>query len=123
MNDTSMDFPTEVERNTCSCYLFRLTCNCGFSKKAKKFTCSSTNPENSGKRYYGCLDRYSSSEDSHNFFVWEHEIKHGKFVKCECGDLCKRIIISKKGYLPVHKFVCINRFNKVYSGCQVFKDH
>ena len=118
-----MDFPTEVERNTCSCYLFRLTCNCGFSKKAKKFTCSSTNPENSGKRYYGCLDRYSSSEDSHNFFVWEHEIKHGKFVKCECGDLCKRIIISKKGYLPVHKFVCTNRFNKVYPDCQVFKDH
>ena len=118
-----MDFPTEVERNTCSCYLFRLTCNCGFSKNAKQFTCSSTNLENSEKRYYGCPDRYSSSEDSCNFIVWEHEIEHGKFVKCECGDLYKRIMISKMGYLPVNKFVRINRFNKVYSGCQVFKDH
>ena len=67
MNDTLMDFPTEAERNTHRCCLFQLTCNCGFSKKAEKFTCSSTNPENSGKRYYGCPDRYSYSEDSCNF--------------------------------------------------------
>ena len=123
MNDTLIEFPTKADRETYECLLFRQTCNCGFSKKVKKFTCSSTNTENPGKKYYGCLDRYGSSENSCNFFVWEHEIEHGKYVTCQCGDLCKKINISKKGFLPVYKFVCINRCNKLYPGCKVYKDH
>ena len=122
MNDTLMDFPTQADRDTYDCSLFRLTCNCGSSKKVKKFTCSLTNRENAGKKYYGCLDRYSSLDESCNFFAWEHEIEHGKFVTCECGDLCKKVNVSKKGVLPVYKFVCINRHNKLYPGCKHFED-
>ena len=122
MNDILMDFPRQVDRETYECSLFRLTCNCGASKKAQKFTCSSTNLMNSGKRYYGCADRYTSSEESCNFFVWESEIEHGKYVTCDCGNLCKKINISKKGLLPIHKFVCINRSNKLSPGCKIWKD-
>ena len=122
MNDTLMDFPTQADRDTYSCSLFQLTCNCGFSKRAKKYTCPLTNLENPGKKYYGCVDRYSNSENSCNFFVWEREIEHGNFIKCECGQLCKKINIKQKGLLPVHKFVCVNRNNKLHPGCSVFKD-
>ena len=123
MNDTLMDFPTQADRHTYDCSLFRLTCNCGSSKTVTKFTCSVSNPENSGKKYYGCPDRYSSSDESCNFFVWENEIEHGKFVTCQCGDLCKKVNISKKGFLPVYKFVCINRHNKLFPGCKYFEDN
>ena len=54
--------------------------------------------------------------------VWETEIEHGKFFKCQCGQLCKKINIKKKVMLPVHKFVCINQNNKLHPGCKVFKD-
>ena len=122
MNDILMDFPTQVDRSTYECCLFRLTCNCGASKKVQKFTCSSTNSVNGGKKYYGCADRYTSSNESCNFFVWESEIEHRQYVTCECGNLCKKINISKKGLLPVQKFVCINRSNKLHPGCKVWKD-
>ena len=121
-NDTLMDYPTQADRNTYSCCLFRLTCNCGCSKRAKKYTCSEKNKQNAGKRYYGCSNRYSISEDSCNFFVWESEIEHGQYVKCECGQLCKKINVSQKGLLPIYKFVCINRNNKLHPGCSVYND-
>ena len=123
MNDTLMDFPTQADRQTYECSLFRLTCNCGSSKKAKKYSCSASNTENPGKKYYGCPDRYGSSQDSCNFFVWENEIEHGQYITCQCGDLCKKINVNKKGFLPVYKFVCVNRYNKLHPGCKVYKEN
>ena len=35
-NDTLMDYPTQADQQTYRCSLFRLTCNCGLSKKVKK---------------------------------------------------------------------------------------
>ena len=35
-NNILMDFPTERDRQTYECELFRLTCNCGFSKQVTK---------------------------------------------------------------------------------------
>ena len=121
MNDTLMDFPTQDDRDTYSCSLFRLTCNCGCSKKAETYTCSLNNPENGGRQYYGCRDQYSNSEDSCNFFVWQNEIEHRKFVKCDCGQLCKRVNTNKSGLSPSYKFVCINRSNKLHPGCKVYR--
>ena len=103
MNHTLMDFPTKEDRETYNCALFRLTCNCGCSKKAEKYTCSLNNRENAGKQYYGCPDRYSNSTDSCNFFVWQSEIEHGKFVTCECGQLCKKVNIKKYGLKPTDR--------------------
>ena len=122
MNDTLMDYPTQADRDTYDCCLFRLTCNCGSSKKAVLYTCSSLNIENAGKKYYGCCNKYVLSEESCNFFVWQKEIEHNCFVKCKCGQLCKKVNISRKGLLPVFKFVCINRNNKYHQGCNVFLD-
>ena len=70
-NDTYMDFPTQSDRETYSCLLFRLTCNCGLSKRVHMYTCAETNPKNPGKRYYGCVDKYNNSNMSCNFFVWD----------------------------------------------------
>ena len=122
MNCIYMDFPTRRDRESYDCTLFRMTCNCGCSKRVKKYTCSMNNSDNAGRRYYGCSDRYSNSHDSCNFFVWESEIEHEKYITCECGDLCKKVNISEKGLLPVFKFVCINRYNKVNPGCKIFLD-
>ena len=61
-NDTLMDFPTQTDRNTYCCSLFRLTCNCGCSKRAKKYTCSNKNKENGGKCYYGCSNSTQSQK-------------------------------------------------------------
>lgn len=122
MNDVVMDFPTARCRDSYECSLFKLTCNCGFSKKAKKYTCSESNTENRGRRYYGCVDKYSTNVESCNFFVWENEIEHQTYLKCDCGILCKKINISKKGLLPVYKFVCVNKNNKYHQGCYVSKN-
>ena len=122
MNDTLMDYPRQVDRDTYSCCLFRLTCNCGCSKKALKYTCSESNTKNGGKVYYGCPDRYRNSDDSCNSFVWKSEVEHGVYMKCQCGQLCKKVNISRKGSLPVFKFVCINRNNKLHQGCNVYMD-
>ena len=56
------------------------------------------------------------------FFVWESEVEHHRYIKCECGTLCKKVNVSKKGLLPVFKFICINRYNKVHPGCKVYLD-
>ena len=122
MNDTLMDYPRQVDRDTYSCCLFRLTCNCDCSKKALKYTCSQNNPENGGKVYYGCPDRYRNSDDSCNFFVWKSEVEHGTYVKFQCGQLCKNVNISRKGFLSNFKFIYINRNNKVHHGCNVYMD-
>ena len=37
MNNTLMDYPTQADRQSYQCSLFRLTCNCGLSKKVKKY--------------------------------------------------------------------------------------
>ena len=122
MNYIYMDFPTKRDQESYECTLFRMTCNCGCSKQVKKYTCSMNNSENAGRRYYGCSERYTSSHDSCNFFVWESEIEHEKYITCECGTLCKKVNISQKGFLPVFKFVCINRHNEVNPGCKTFLD-
>ena len=122
MNHVVMDFPTQRDRETYECSLFKLTCNCGFSKKAKVYTCSESNKVNGGQRYYGCVDKYSTSIQSCNFFVWEREIEHKMYEICDCGILCKRINICQKGMEPVFKFVCVNRNNKYHPGCYVFRD-
>ena len=122
MNDTLMDYPTEADRETYDCCLFRLTCNCGSSKKAALYTCSRMNDEHAGKKYYGCCNKYVRSEESCNFFVWQKEIEHNHFVKCKCGQLCKKVNVSSGDLLPVFKFVCINRSNKYHQGCNVFLD-
>ena len=122
MNHMVMDFPTQRDRETYQCSLFKLTCNCGYSKRVKNYTCSESNKVNVGRRYYGCVDKYSTSVESCNFFVWENEIEHHKYQTCDCGILCKRINISKKAMMPVYKFVCVNRNNKFHPGCQVFRD-
>ena len=122
MNHVVMDYPTQLDRETYACSLFKLTCNCGFSKRVKNYTCSEFNKENAGQRYYGCEDKYSTSVHSCNFFVWEREIEHQAYEICDCGILCKRINISKQGLVPVYKFVCVNRNNKYHPGCNVFRD-
>ena len=71
---------------------------------------------------YGCSGRYTDSQDSCNFLVWESEIEHQKYIRCECGTLCKKVNISQKGLSPVFKFICINRYNKVHPGCKVYID-
>ena len=122
MNYTYMDFLTRKDRETYDCTLFQLTCNCGCSKQVVKYTCSQNNTVNAGRRYYGCSDRYTDSQDSCNFFVWESEIEHEKYITCECGRLCKKVNVSKEGLLPVFKFICIDRYNKMYPGCKVYID-
>ena len=121
-NDTLMDYPTKRDRETYSCSLFRLTCNCGLSKRVKLFTCSETNLRNRGKRYYACIHRYSKENESCNFFVWADELEHDSYTKCDCGNLCKKVNVSSDGTLPVHKFVCVNRGNKSYVGCKTYLD-
>ena len=122
MNNTLMDYPTQRDRQTYRCCLFRLTCNCGLSKKVKKYICSEKNEKNKGKYYYACNNRYGKSSESCNFFVWEHEIDHESYVTCKCGVLCKKINISADGLLPIYKFVCINRGNKYHKGCNCYSD-
>ena len=122
MNNMVMKFPTTRDQHTYECSLFKLTCNCGYSKKLKKYTCSHTNLENGGRKYYGCVDKYSRNTTSCNFFVWENEIEHQTYQTCKCGILCKRINISKKGSVPTFKFVCVNGQNKTHQGCNAFYD-
>jgi len=122
INNTLMDYPTQADRQTYQCSLFRLTCNCGLSKQLKKYKCSETNQTNRGKWYYACVDRYCNSAESCNFFVWEHELEHDSYVTCKCGTLCKKINTSKDGFLPVYKYVCINRSNKYHKGCNFYSD-
>ena len=69
MNNTVMKFPTETDQSSYECILFMLTSNCGYSKRVKKFTCSHHNPENAGKEYFGCKDRYSSFGIGCSFFL------------------------------------------------------
>ena len=124
MNDTMMKFPTEIDRCTYECCMFMLTCNCGYSKRVKKFTCSHRNPENAGKQYFGCMDRYSSSGVGCNFFVWAKELEHHQFKKCKCGKLCKRIQIDKDKCPSStrYKYVCVNRSDKYIDGCDTYED-
>ena len=68
MNYTFMDFPSRKDRESYDSTLFKMTCNCGCSKQVKKYSCSKSNAANAGRRYYGCEDRYTSSQDSCNFF-------------------------------------------------------
>ena len=117
-----MDFPTQFDRETYSCLLFRLTCNCGLSKRVHMYTCAETNPTNPGKRYYGCVDKYNNSNMSCNFFVWCEEVEHETYQKCECGRICKKVNISGEHLLPVFKYVCVNKGNKYHPGCKVFID-
>ena len=102
MNHMVMDFPTQRDRETYQCSLFKLTCNCGYSKRVKNYTCSESNKVNVGQRYYGWVEKYSTSIDSFNFFVWENEIEHHTYQTCYCGILCKRINISKNGIVPMY---------------------
>ena len=44
MNDTMMKFPTEIDWCTHEYCMFMLACNCGYSKRVKKYTCSYRNP-------------------------------------------------------------------------------
>ena len=76
MNNVLMDYPTQVDRQTYQCSLFRLTCNCGLSKQLKKYKCSEKNELNRGKWHYACMDRYCNTSESCNFFAWEHELEH-----------------------------------------------
>ena len=122
MNNMVMNFPTQRDQQTYECALYKLTCNCGYSKKLQKYTCSSTNQENAGRKYYGCIDKYSRKLSSCNFFVWENELEHNSYHTCKCGNLCKRIDVSTKGSTPIFKFVCVNRNNKTHKGCNVFYD-
>ena len=122
MNHMVMHFPTQRDQETYECSLFKLTCNCGYSKRVKNYTCSESSKVNAGQRYYGCVDKYSTSVESCNFFVWEKEIEHQTYQTCDCGILCKRINISKKGMVHVLKFACVNRNNKFHQGCHVFRD-
>ena len=91
MNYTFMDFPSRKDRKSYDCTLFKMTCNCGCSKQVKKYRCSENNAVNTGRRYYGCADRYTSSQDSCNFFVWKWEVEHHSYIKCEYGTLCKKV--------------------------------
>ena len=75
-NDIYMDFLSEIDRQSYNCSLFRLTCNCGLSKKVFQYICAGTNTINPGRRYYGCVDRYGSNNHSCNFFVRCSEIEH-----------------------------------------------
>ena len=122
INNTLMEYPTQADRETYRCSLFRLTCNCGLSKQLKKYKCSETNQVNKGKWYYACKDRYCNSSESCNLFVWEHELEHEHYITCQCGILCKKINTCKEGFLPVYKFVCINRGNKYHKGCNFYSD-
>ena len=56
------------------------------------------------------------------YFVWKAEVEHKRYMTCKCGKLCKKINVSKKGLLPVFKFVCINRTKKYHPGCDTFLD-
>ena len=69
MNNMVMNFSTQRDQQTYECSLFKLTCNCGHSKKLKRYTCSHTIQENGGRRYYGCIDKCSRKLPSCNFFV------------------------------------------------------
>ena len=69
INGTLMDYPTKADRETYNCSLYRLTCNCGSSKRAVIYTCSSSNSQNAGKSYYGCCHKYDNSEESCNFLL------------------------------------------------------
>ena len=122
MNNMVMNFPTQRDQQTYECALFKLTCNCGYSKKLKKYTCSHSNRENGGQKYYGCVDKYSMNVNSCNFFVWENEIEHETYQTCKCGILCKKVNIGKKGSPPNYKFVCVNGQNKNHQGCNAFYD-
>ena len=41
-NNILMDYPSERDRQTYECELFKLTCNCGFSKQVTKMQCRFT---------------------------------------------------------------------------------
>ena len=116
-NDTLMDFPTEKDRQTYECELFRLTCNCGFSKRVKKMECSKSNPHNPGKWYYACKDRYNNKNTSCNFFVWSIELEHMSYMKCHCGKLCKKTNFEQNNTMSKKVYVCVNRNNKIKPGC------
>ena len=124
MNDTVMKFPREIDRNTYQCCMFMLTCNCGYSKRVEKYTCSQNNPQNAGKQYFGCSDRYSRSGVGCNFFVWANELEHLYYKKCKCGKICKRIEVdTNRGHSSnVYKYVCVNRSNKYVDGCNIYDD-
>ena len=68
------------------------------------------------------MDRYHNATQSCNFFVWEHEVAHESYVTCKCGVLCKKVDTSNDGFLPVYKFVCINRGNKYHKGRNFYSD-
>ena len=108
MNHMVIDFPPQRDRETYECSLFKFTCNCGYSKRDKNYTCSESNKVNAGQRHYGCVDKNPTSVESCNFFVWEMEIEHQTYPTCDCGILFKRINISKKGMESVFKFVCVD---------------
>ena len=57
MNDTYINFQSELDQDSYICCMFMLTCYCGFSKKFKKYTCSNTR-----KDYFVCQDRYTRNE-------------------------------------------------------------
>jgi len=116
-----MDYPSERDRQTYECELFKLTCNCGFSKQVTKMQCSESNPKNPGKMYYACVDRYTNKMSSCNFFVWATELEHSTYMKCLCGKLCKKIEIKQNNMEPKDTFVCVNRNNKSNPGCTFFE--
>ena len=124
MNNTVMKFPTETDQNSYQCILFILTCNCGYSKRVKKYTCSHRNPENVGKEYFGCKDRYSSSGIGCSFFAWAEEVQHHVYKKYKCGKICKKIQVGNSGSssTKIFKFVCLNRSNKYVNGCNMYED-
>ena len=62
MNYTFMDFPSRKDRESYDCTLFKMSYNCGCNKQVKKYSCSENDVVNAGRRYYGCKDRYTSSQ-------------------------------------------------------------
>ena len=121
MNQVVMSYPTERDRQTYECALFRLTCNCNYSLKVKQYTCSQSNPINSGRKYYGCCNKYNHKVGACNFFVWKDEIDHEQYRTCKCGKLSKQIKISSDNLPNITKFVCVNRRNKE-EGCDMWED-
>ena len=120
-NDVLFDFPTKRERETYDCCLFRLTCNCGNSKKVKEYTCSSTNNTNPGRKYLACQNKFVNENDSCDFFVWKNEINHNEYKVCKCGKLAKKITLKSRDNNLFFKYCCVNRNNKREHSCDMWE--
>ena len=100
-------------------YIFVWLVTVGSVKKVKKYECSQTSLNNTGKIYYVCEDRYTNKTCSCNFFVLAKELEHNIYVTCHCSKLCKKVQwnLNSSGDTSTFRFVCINRSNKSHPGC------